>query len=264
MACGLNYTTKEAMAIYAARQLKDFNGKKAIIGIGMPVLATLLAKRLYCPDIIASIESGDFDVNIAELPFSLFASRVTYGCSAQLGNLLVLASPVSGKVELGFLGGAQIDKYGNINSTIIGDYLTSTDRLAGTGGAIDIGAYCENTITIIPHEKRRIVEKVDYVTTPGWRVKEWPGGEFVPREKLNLKGGPMAVITSLGILKFDRVTRELYVEKYYPGVTIDQIIENSGYPIDVSKAAEAEEITELELSVLREKVDPLNLYKTRN
>lgn len=261
---GVKYTAKEAMAIYAARQLKDFDGKKAIIGIGMPVLAALIAKSLYSPNLKASIESGDFDVDIAELPFSLFASRVTYGCSAQLGNLMVLATPVSGKVELGFLGGAQIDKYGNINSTVIGDYLTSTDRLAGTGGAIDIGAYCENTITIIAHEKRRIVERVDYVTTPGWMAREWPGGKLVPREKLNLKGGPMAVITSMAILKFDPSTREMYVEKYLPGITIDQIIENTGYPIDVSRAVMAEDITDQELKVLREKVDPLNLYKTRN
>lgn len=256
------YTPKEAIAIYSARLLKEFDGKSAIIGIGMPVLATLLAKRLYCPRLSASIESGSFDVDIKEIPFSLFGARLTYGCSAQLDNLAVLSAAVRGKVDVGFLGGAQIDRYGNLNSTAIGDYLTSTDRLAGTGGAIDIGCYAMHTITVMAHEKRRLVEQVDYLTTPGWYVKNWPDGNMVHRGQVGLPGGPYAVVTNLGIMKF-AAGGEMYLDQYFPGVSVEQIQEHTGFDLNVSGATEAEPITEEELHVLRLQVDPLNLYGTR-
>lgn len=258
-----SYGAKEGMAIYSARLLKEFDGKSAIIGIGMPVLATLLAKKLYCPNLSASIESGSSDVDIKEIPFSLFGARLTYGCSAQLDNLSVLSAAVRGKVEVGFLGGAQIDCYGNLNSTAIGDYLNTTDRLAGTGGAIDIGCYAKFTITVMAHEKRRLVEKVDYVTTPGWYVKDWPSGEMVPRQQVGLPGGPYAVVTNLGIMKFDQSTKKIYLYNNFPGVSIEKIKENTGFDLDVSRAVEAEPISEYELTVLRTQVDPFNLYGTR-
>lgn len=259
-----DYTPAEAMVIYSARELKNFDGKMGLIGIGLPLLATQVAKKLYCPNMIMIVETGQADANPIEIPISIMDSRLTYGSSWQMGDPEGLFPLVRGEIDFGFIGGAQIDKYGNVNSTFIGsDYNKPAKRLAGTAGAVDIGGFAKTTITTMHHQKRRVVEKVDYLTTPGWMVKKWPEGTWVRREELGLPGGPSCFISTLGIMRYDDETKIMYVDQYFPGVRVQQIKENTGFDIDVSRATEAEPILVEELRVLREEADPLNIYRTR-
>ena len=168
------------------------------------------------------------------------------------------------EIDFGFIGGAQIDKYGNVNSTFVGDdYNKPTKRLAGTAGAVDIGVFARTTVTLMAHERRRVVEMVDYLTTPGWMVKKWPEGELVRREELGLQGGPSAFVSTLGIMKFDDESKEMYVDKLFPGVSPAQLQENTGFAIDVSRATETDPVLIEEVRLLREEIDPLNIYRMR-
>lgn len=261
----LECTAKEKMVIYAARELKPFNDKQALIGIGLPVLASQVAKNLWCSGLKIIIENGSFDALLAEIPFSLFGARVSYGSSAQVENAYALSGPKRGRVEVGFLGAAQVDRYGNINTTQIGPIENPKFRIAGSGGAVDIGCFCSHTFIICPQSKRGIVERVDYVTTPGWIAPDHSNGgrEWVPRETLGLQGGPSAIITNLGIIRFDEKTKEAYLAERYPGISVEEILDNTGFKLDTSRVTEAKEITEEELRILRTKVDPLNMYGTR-
>jgi glutaconate CoA-transferase subunit B len=182
------YTPVEAMVINAARFLKNFDGQRGLIGTGLPLVATQLAKMLYSPNMIIFVETGQADAKPEELPISIMDSRLTYGSSWQMGDPEGLFPLSRGEIDFGFIGGAQIDKYGNVNSTFIGgDYNKPAKRLAGTAGAVDIGVFAKTTVTLMAHQKRRVVEKVDYLTTPGWMVKKWPGGELVRREELGMQ-----------------------------------------------------------------------------
>lgn len=256
-------TEKEKMVVYAARELKPFNKEQAIIGIGLPVLAAKLAKSLWCPELSLIIENGSFDITLAEIPFSLFGARLTYGCSSQLDNLFALSGPRRGRTKIGFLGAAQIDKHGNINTTQIGEPTNMKARIAGSGGAVDIGGYAENIFVILEQKRRNFVPYVDYVTTPGWWAPDHSSnGERKHRKELGLTGGPRAVITNLGIMRFNE-QGEMYLSQYYPGVNPKVILENTGFDLDISRAVEAEPVTEEEVAVLRSRIDPLNLYRTR-
>lgn len=260
----MEHTSKEEMLIRCARYLKEYNGKQALIGIGIPTLAAKMAKSLWSPDLKVVIESGAYDSDPKELAFTLFGNRIAYGSSAILDNALALASCKTGRTSLGFLGGAQVDKYGNVNTTHIGPINAIKTRIAGSGGAVDIGCFCDATLITLAHTTRTLVDRVDYVTTPGWWCPDnsKPGREFVRRETLGLTGGPRAIITNLCIMKFDE-NGVAYVDTYYPGVTLEQIKENTGFDIDVSRAKLADPITDEEVIFLREKVDPFNLYATR-
>lgn len=259
-----DYKPTEAMVIYAARELREYDGKTGLIGIGLPLLATQIAKKMYCPNMKMIVETGQADANPIEIPISIMDSRLTYGSSWQMGDPEGLFPLLRGEIDFGFIGGAQIDMYGNVNSTFIGtDYNKPAKRLAGTAGAVDIGGFAKTTIITMHHQKRRVVEKVDYLTTPGWMVKKWPEGKWVRREELGLPGGPSTFISTLGIMKFDQDTKIMYVHQYFPGVTPQEIKENTGFDIDISRATEAEPILMEELRVLREEADPLNIYRTR-
>jgi len=159
---------------------------------------------------------------------------------------------------VGFLGGAQIDKYGNINSTVIGDYEQPKVRLPGSGGGCDIAALAKRVILIAPHEKRRFVEKVDFVTSPGYL--DHPAA----RDELNLTGGPSAVVTTMGVLRFDDASKEMYLDSHHPGVSVEQIKENTGWTLKVSPSVkETEPPTEDQVAMLREKIDPEGYYLKR-
>ncbi|NPV91378.1 MAG: acyl CoA--acetate/3-ketoacid CoA transferase subunit beta [Firmicutes bacterium] len=259
-----DYKPAEAMIIYSARALKGFNGKTGLIGIGSPLVSAQIAKRLYCPDMLMIVETGQADANPQEVPISIMDSRLTYGSSWQMGDPEGLFPLMRGEIDFGFIGGAQIDKYGNVNSTFIGgDYNKPMKRLAGTAGAVDIGGFAKTTIITMAHQKRRILDQVDYLTTPGWVVRRWPEGDWVRREEIGLVGGPSVFISSLGIMRFDDETKLMYVDQCFPGVTPEMIKENTSFDIDISRAKEAEPLLIEELRVLREEVDPLNIYRTR-
>lgn len=249
----MEWTNRQMMAIAVARQIKD--GTTCIVGTGLPLVATSLAKNYNAPNVILLFETGVIDGSPFEVPTSVSDLRITYNASALWPQHCYFGfqsnSWKKNKVDIGFLGGAQIDAYGNLNSTAIGDYSRPNTRFSGSGGANGIATYC-NTIIMMKHQKRRFCEKVDYVTSPGW-IDGTPDG----RTKLGLPDvGPQVVVTELGIMRFDEKTRRMYLAEYFPGVTVEHIVENTGFAMDVSRAVESEPPSEEMLDILLNKVDP--------
>jgi glutaconate CoA-transferase subunit B len=153
-----------------------------------------------------------------------------------------------------FLGAAQIDRYGNLNTTSLGDYLRPRTRFSGSGGACDVASFASGVITFMQHEKRRFVEQLDYLTSVGW----YQGGDS--RKRLGLRrGGAFAVVTNLGVMKFEERSKEMVLAQYYPGVSVGKIVESTSFPIDISTAVEATAPTAEELRILRDEVDPQKL-----
>ena len=180
-----NFTLQEMMAVAAAREIKD--GEKVIIGTGLPLLGAFLAQKTHAPNMVAIYESGAIDCKPLVTPFSVADSVLVPGSAMQGGLMEGLGIVHAGDLDVGFLGGAQIDKYGNLNTHVIGDYRKPKVRFAGSGGSNDIGAGCKRTIVMMLHQKQRFPEKVDFVTTPGY----FGGGK--EREKYGFFGnGPSA------------------------------------------------------------------------
>jgi glutaconate CoA-transferase subunit B len=252
----MKWNSRQMMAVALSRQLED--NKAYIIGTGLPLIGATLAKNTHAPNAHLIFESGLFEGNPQEVPTSVSDLRICYGASVlwpqyrYFGFQAVVAGR-PGSIDAGFLGGAQIDPYGNLNATSIGDYHRPETRFTGSGGANGIASYCD-TIIIMKHEKRRFVEKIDYITSPGWI--NGPDGR--KRSGLIPDKGPRAVITELGIMRFGEDKR-MYLAEYYPGIRPKQITENTGFDIDVSHAVESKPPSDTVLATLAEKVDPLRL-----
>ncbi|MFZ5631682.1 MAG: CoA-transferase subunit beta [Bacillota bacterium] len=250
-----SYTRREMMAVALARQIKD--GMVCIVGTGLPLIGATLAKLTAAPNSIIISETGIIDGRLEELPIGVSDTRFAYRASVWWPRYrycgLLLGKPE--KVDLGFLGGAQIDPYGNLNSTCIGDYHRPRTRLTGSGGANGIATFI-NTVIVMRHERRRFVERVDYVTSPGWI--DGPGG----RKKAGLpeNRGPVAVVTTLGVMRFDGRTGRMCLSEYYPGVSVQEVMDQTGFPIDVSAAVEAQPPGENVLELLRKKIDLDHIY----
>jgi len=247
------YTDNEMKAISAGRFIKD--GDIVFAGTGVSILAATAAKRIYAPKAVVFFETGGVDPSLEEIPMAVSDSRVMSGTCLNSG--LIDAFSIVGHRKfhtIAFLGAAQIDKYGNLNTTVIGDYHRPKTRFSGSGGACDVSSFASGVITFMQHEKRRFVDKLDYLTSVGW----YKGGDS--RKRLGLqRGGAFAVVTNLCVMKFDEETKEMYLAEYYPGITIDRIIENTGFTIDISRAVEALPPSAEELRILREEVDPQKL-----
>jgi glutaconate CoA-transferase subunit B len=247
------YTDNEMMSICAGRFIKD--GDIVFAGTGVSMLAATAAKRIYAPKAVVFFETGGIDPALDEIPMAVSDLRVMYGTSLNSG--LIEAFSIVGHRKLhtiAFLGAAQIDKYGNLNTTVIGDYHKPRTRFSGSGGACDVASFASGVITFMQHEKRRFVENLDYLTSVGW----YKGGNS--RKDVGLqRGGAIAVVTNLCVMKFDEKTKEMYLSEYYPGISVEKIIENTGFEIDVSRAVESIPPSEEELRVLREEVDPQRL-----
>lgn len=252
----MEWTPRQMMAVSIARQIED--GKTYIIGTGLPLIGAALAKNTHAPNAHLIFETALFEGDPQEVPTSVSDLRINYGASVlwpqfrYFGFQTLAAS--TDKISAGFLGGAQIDPYGNLNSTCIGDYAKPKTRFTGSGGANGIATYCD-TIIIMKHEKRRFIDRVDYITSPGWI--DGPGG----RERCGLDPakGPRAVVTELGVMRFDGATKRMYLAEYFPGVTVEQIRENTGFELDVSRAVEALPPTQEVLDVLLKQVDPMRI-----
>ena len=249
----LKYNPREIMAIVAGRMIKD--GDVLFCGTGLSLIAAAVAKRIHAPKSVIFFETGGIDTELPELPMCVSDLRVMYGTSVNAGLLESFSILGHRKIQTkAFLGAAQIDRYGNLNSTCIGDYWHPETRFSGSGGACDAACLAAEVIIFMQHEKRRFVEKVDYLTSPGWL---YGTGD---REKIGLyRGGPSTVVTELGIMKFDGKTRKMYLHSYHPGITPQQVQENTGFEIDISKAVVSVPVTAEELRVLREDVDPQKL-----
>jgi len=248
------YTPSELMVIVAARELKD--RESVLVGVGIPNLAANLAMRLQAPHLNMVYESGAVGSNPTRMPLSIGDPCLVTGAKSVCSMYEQFAYYLQGgRIDVGFLGGAQIDKYGNINSTVIGSYKTPKVRLPGSGGACDIASNVKKIIVITPHEKRRFVEKVDFRTSPGFLdgKQAWKG--------LKLQGGgPYAVITDLCTMKFDESTGEMTLVSLHPGVTVEKVQENTPWKIKMAeKIQQTPAPTEKELAVVRA-LDPDRTY----
>jgi glutaconate CoA-transferase subunit B len=245
----------ELMVCVAARQLED--GKTAVIGTGMPLAAAMLAQKTAAPNLIILFEAGSAAPQLLKLPVSVADSYTQTGAILHSSMDEIMEMCQRGMVDYTFLGGAQIDMYGNINSTMLGtDIQRPRVRLPGSGGANDLASLCWKTLVITPHDKRRFASRVDFVTTPGYLTG--PGA----RERAGLPpgSGPYKVISTLALMGYDPVTRRMRVESLHPGVTKEDVTANTGFEmLFVEPLPITSEPTDLELEILRRDVDPLGI-----
>lgn len=250
----LDYTNQELMAICGARLIPD--DAIVLAGTGLPVLACMLAQKTGAPRAKIVYEGGNIDTQNDELPLSVSDPRLMYHAAAvldiraSLGELLQ-----AGYIDIGFIGGAQIDRYGNVNSTCIGNYWKPKVRLPGSGGANDIASLAHSTFIITLHEKRKF-HSCDYITSPG----HLNGGNS--RAKAGLRGdGPKYIITDLCIFDFDSRSKKARIMSLHPGVTAKEVLKNMSWrPIVPWKIPTTKAPTEQELRILRKKVDPKGVY----
>ncbi len=251
----MEYTPKEMMVIAAARKIK--NHDVVFCGTGISILAAMAAKHINAPKSIIFFETGAVDSALEELPLAVSDPRVMHDASSYCSlaeTFGFMQNRNTGKNIIGIIGAAQIDKYGNLNSTCIGDYKKPGTRFPGSGGACDVASFVGRTIIFMKLEKRKFVEKVDYITSPGWLSS--PDG----RQKAGLfADGPTCVVTDKGIMGFDKKTKEMYLTYFYPGVVPLDIKNDVGFNIDIERAEKIQPPLEEELKVLREKSDPERL-----
>jgi glutaconate CoA-transferase subunit B len=251
----LVYSSAELMIVNSARLLKD--GDVVFVGVGQPNLACNLAKRTHAPNLTMIYEAGVIGAEPARLPLSIGDPTLVSGALSVVSMYDIFTLYLQrGNVDVGFLGGAQIDRYGNINATIVGkDYEHPKVRLPGSGGAQEIAAWANRCYIMTPHQKRRFPEKVDFLTSAGYL--DGVGG----REKAGLRGkGPVAVVTDLGFLEPD-ANGELVLTALHPGKTAEQARENTGWDLKVAPNLRlTEPPLEKELRILREELDPGGIY----
>ena len=254
MADYTNYTNKEMHAVTIAKSISD--GQVVIVGTGLPLIGASLAKRVYAPKCNLIVESGLMDCAPIEVPRSVGDCRFMAHCGVQWPNIRFIGFEANEWLHdtdrlIAFIGGAQIDPYGNVNSTCIGDYNNPKTRFTGSGGANGIATY-SNTIIMMQHEKRRFMQKIDYVTSPGWI--DGPDGRA--KRGLPTNRGPQLVVTDRGVMKFDEKTKRMYLAGYYPTSSPEEIIENTGFEMDVSKAVKLEAPNPEVIRMIREEIDP--------
>ncbi len=250
-----NYTADEMMTIAAARMLK--NGTVCFVGIGLPSAAANVARLTHAPDIVLIYESGPIGTKPNVLPLSIGDGELSETAETVVSIPEMFAYWLQGgRIDFGFLGAAQIDRFANINTTVIGDYHKPTTRLPGAGGAPEIATSSKEVLIALRQNKRAFVEKLDFMTSGGY----FEGGDA--RRRMGLPGkGPTAVITDLGILTPDHETKELTLTSIHPGITVEKVTEATGWPLKISpRLATTSAPTEVELGVLRD----LNERTARN
>jgi glutaconate CoA-transferase subunit B len=241
------WTADEMMTVAAARALRD--GAVCFVGIGLPSTASNLARRTHAPNLVLIYESGTIGAKPRFLPLS-----IGDGILADTADSVVSVPEVfnywlqPGRVDVGFLGAAQLDRYANINTTVVGDYRDPKARLPGAGGAPEIAASCREVIVVVRQSRRSFVERVDFRTSMGF------GGGPGDRERFGLRGaGPRTVITDLGVLEPDPVTCELTLTALHPGATVEQARAATGWPLAVAAdLRRSDPPTPAELALLRE------------
>jgi len=250
-----NYNLREYLAFIGATLLED--KKSVLVGTGLPIIASMLAQKTHAPSLLIVFEAGSIGPQLRELPISVGESRSFYKAIAASSMHDVMSLSQAGYVDYGFLGGAQMDVHGNINTTVIGDHDRPKARLPGSGGANDVGSFAQRLIIIIANQsKRTFVNKLDFLTTPGYL--DGPGA----REKAGLPRGtgPYRVVTQLGIYGFDDETKTLELVSAHPGVSVDEIRENSACEIRVrGKVEVTPEPTAEHLRILRQQIDPAGM-----
>jgi len=250
----MEHTASELMTVNAARLLRD--GDVVFVGVGLPNLACNLARRTHAPNLVMIYEAGVIGARPARLPLSIGDPTLVSGALSVCSMYDIFTLYLQrGNVDVGFLGGAQIDKFGNINATVIGPYDHPKVRLPGSGGSQEIAAWANRCYIITPHQKRRFPEKVDFRTSAGFLSGK------TERQAAGVRGGgPQAVVTDLGILEPDE-NGELILTALHPGVAVEQAVANTGWALRVSDQLRITELPgEEELRILREELDPTGIY----
>src|SRR5881275_1880130 len=222
------YTAMELMICCAARALED--GRTVAVGTGVPCAAAMLAQRTAAPRLTIVFEAGGIAPQLPTMPISVGDSRTFYRALMATSMADVMETCQRGLIDYTFLGGAQIDAYGNLNSTLIGtDYARPKVRLPGSGGANDLASLCWRILVVTSHDRRRFVEKLDFVTTPGYLTG--PGA----RERAGLPAGtgPYRVITELAVMGYHEQTKRMQVLSLHPGVTLEQVRAATGFELGV-------------------------------
>lgn len=252
----------DILAVASAREVND--GDVVFAGTGLPMLAIMLAQETIAPESVCIYEAGSIDGRPISLPTSVGDARCIYQAAIASGLMDVFNQLQRGLVDLAFLGGAEVDKYGNVNTTGMGKYgIKPEKRLTGSGGNSDINGLAKRTVFIMVQEKRRFKEQVDYITSPGWKIPKWPSGEMVDKKQVYNKafrGGPWAVITNMAVFRFDE-EGVMYLDTVHPGFTVDDVKENCGFDINVSRVSgETLPPTYEELDILYNKIDPEGIF----
>jgi len=248
------YSAAELMTINASRLLRD--GDVVFVGVGLPNLACNLARRTHAPSLVMIYEAGVIGAQPARLPLSIGDPTLVSGALSVCSMYEIFTLYLQrGNIDVGFLGGAQIDRFGNINATVIGDYQQPKVRLPGSGGSMEIAAWANRCYIMTPHQKRRFPEKVDFRTSAGFLSGR------SEREAANLGGqGPQTVVTDLGLLEPDD-EGELTLTALHPDIEVEQARENTGWDLKVTpKLQVTQPPGAQELKILREELDPDGIY----
>jgi glutaconate CoA-transferase subunit B len=248
------YSSVELMIVNAARLLCD--GDVVFVGVGQPNLACNLAKRTHAPNLVMIYEAGVIGAEPARLPLSIGDPALVSGSLSVVGMYDIFSNYLQrGNVDVGFMGGAQIDKYGNINATVIGGYDHPKVRLPGSGGSQEIAAWANRCYLMTPHQKRRFPEKVEFMTSAGFISGR---GD---REKAGLRGrGMVGVVTDIGMLEPDE-SGEMILTALHPGKTVAEAKANTGWELRIAPQVRLTGfVTETELRILRQELDPAGIY----
>ncbi len=254
------YTKSEIQAYTIARMIQP--DQVIIVGTGLPLVGAILAKKVLQPSCTLIVESGLMDFNPIEVPRSVSDLRSMAHCAVTCPPYRYLGFQANelqndSKRLIGFIGGAAVDQYGNVSATCSGDYRHPKTRFPGSGGANGIASFV-NTIIIMPHEKRRFVSEMPYITSPGWL--DGPEGRVVAGLPSNR--GPMAVVSDLGVMKFEEDTKMMYLAGYYPFTSPEEVQASTSFEIDVTRAVMLPEPDKNSVRILREEIDPNGIYLT--
>lgn len=246
-----SYNGMELMICLASRYLED--NSTVVVGTGAPCAAAMLAQKTRSPQLMILFEAGGVGPLLPSMPISVGDSRTYYKGLMASSMPEIMEACQRGMIDYTFLGGAQIDMYGNINTTVIGDFDTPKVRFPGSGGANDLASLCWRTMMITPQDKNRFTNNINFITSPGYLKGKGS------REEAGLPPGcgPYKIITNLAVMGFDAETCRMQVESIHPGVSREQIVENTGFELLwASEMLESPPPTDQELEILRCEVDP--------
>jgi len=249
-----DYTPSELMAVAGARELQD--RQVVAVGLGLPVVASFLAKLTHAPNMTILFELGVINPQPIHTGVGLADPRVWYQAEVLSSFVDILGSILhAGRVDVGFLGGLETDKYGNLNTTLVGDPRGKFRHMVGSGGANDIASCAQRTVIIIRHEAHKLQEAISFITSPGFLT----GGDS--RQQASLRGGPNRVITNKAIFKFHETTREMELVSIHPGNTMEDVLLTMGFtPVVPNEVPFTDPPSPEQVRLIREVIDPQRIY----
>ena len=250
----LEYTTSELMAVAGARELKD---KEVIaVGVGLPVVASFLAKQTHAPNMTILFELGVIDPQPVDCGVGLADPRVWYRANVLSSFVDILGEVLHrGRVDVGFLGGLEVDQFGNLNTSLLGDPKGQFRHMVGSGGANDIASCAKRTIIIMRHEERKLKKAISFITSPGYIT----GNDS--RARAGLAGGPSRVITDKAIFGFHPKTKQMMLTSIHPGITLEEVLGTMGFSPEVPQQVPfTEPPTSEQIRLIREVIDPQRMY----